>query len=165
VTSFSYDSAKRVRTVTNSPDNYTVTTDYDNLDRPTLITYPDGTNEQFQYSQDFGQGSQTILDQTASKDRRGRWTYRHYNANRQMDSITHPLGRTTLYNWCTCGSLTSYTDARGKVTTFNRDLQSRVYLKVFADTTSVNYAYENTTRRLNSITDAPHQTTNYRYFN
>jgi len=49
VTSFSYDSANRVRTVTNSPDNYTVTTDYDNLDRPTQVTYPDGTNEQFQY--------------------------------------------------------------------------------------------------------------------
>src|SRR5206468_11804569 len=31
VTSFSYDNANRVRTVTKSPDNYTVTTDYDNL--------------------------------------------------------------------------------------------------------------------------------------
>src|SRR5437773_2776980 len=81
-----------------------------------------------------------------------------------MDSITDPLGRTTLYNWCSCGSLTSITDARGKVTTFNRDLQSRVYQKVFADTTSLNYVYENTTSRLKSMTDALNQTTNYRYF-
>ncbi|PYK38123.1 MAG: type IV secretion protein Rhs, partial [Verrucomicrobia bacterium] len=55
VTTFTYDSANRVRTVTDS-DGYTVTTDYDNLDRPVTITYPDGTNQQFQYTQDFGQG-------------------------------------------------------------------------------------------------------------
>src|SRR5205085_3503744 len=40
VTSFTYDSFKRVRTVTDS-DNYTVTTDYDNLDRRIKVTYPD----------------------------------------------------------------------------------------------------------------------------
>ena len=72
VTIFTCDSANRVRTVTDS-DGYTVTTDYDNLDRPTQIAYPDGTTRQFQYSQDFGNGAQTILDLTRSKDRRGLW--------------------------------------------------------------------------------------------
>ena len=161
VTSLTYDSANRVRTVTTIPDNYTVTTDYDALDRTTQISYPDGTNQQFQYT-DSVRGM--TLDLTASKDRRGHWTYRHYNSNRQMDSITDPLSRQTLYDWCACGSLTSITDPRGKVTAFDRDLQSRVASKRFADNTSVSYIYENTTSRLKSMTDALTQTTNYQYF-
>jgi RHS repeat-associated protein len=164
VTSFGYDSANRVHTVTTSPDNYTVTTDYDNIDRPTQITYPDLTAQQFQYTQDFGQGLTNILDLTKSKDRRGNWTTRHYNSNRQMDSITDPLNRTTQFGWCSCGSLTSITDARNKTTTFNRDLQSRVSSKVFHDTKSISYVYENTTSRLKSMTDSKNQTTNYQYF-
>ena len=171
VTTFAYDSANRVRTVTDS-DGYIVTTDYDNLNRPATITYPDGTNQQFQYTQDFGQGLQTILDLTRSKDRRGLWTTRHYNANRQMDSITDPLNRTTQYGWCTCGSLTSITDPKNQITTFNRDLEGRVYQKVFADSATINYLYEgqtapNTagaTSRLQSSTDAKNQRTNYSYF-
>jgi RHS repeat-associated protein len=164
VTTFIYDSANRVRTVTNNPDGYAVTTDYDNLDRPVTVTYPDGTTQQFQYSQDFGQGVTNILDMTANKDRRGRWTYRHYNANRKMDSVTDPLSRTTQFGWCTCGSLTSVTDPRGKITTFNRDLESRIYQKVFHDSKSIAYVFENTTSRLKSMTDAKNQTTNYQYF-
>jgi RHS repeat-associated protein len=164
VTSFTYDSANRVHAVTSIPDNYTVTTDYDNLDRAIQVTYPDGTNQQFQYTQDFGHGLQPILDLTKSKDRRNLWTTRHYNSNRQIDSITDPLGRQTLYGWCACGSLTSITDPRGKVTIFNRDLQSRVASKQFADNTSTSYSYENSTSRLKSMTDALNQTTNYQYF-
>ena len=163
VTSFTYDSGNRVRTVTDS-DGYSVTTDYDNLDRPIQITYPDGTGHQFQYSQDFGQGPTTILDLTKSKDRRGLWTSRHYNANRQMDSITDPSNRTTQFGWCTCGALTSITDPKNQTTIFNRDLQSRVIGKTFADNTSISYVYESATSRLKSMTDALNQTTNYQYF-
>ncbi|MGH8094998.1 MAG: RHS repeat-associated core domain-containing protein [Chthoniobacterales bacterium] len=163
VTTFAYDSLNRVRTVTDA-DSYAVTTDYDNLDRPTQITYPDGTSQQFQYAQDFGNGPLTILDLSASKDRVGRWTYRHYTANRQMDSMTDPLGQTTSYAWCTCGALIGITDPNGNVTTFNRDLQSRLTSKVFADNSSITYTYENTTSRLKSMTDALGQTTNYQYF-
>ncbi len=161
----------RPHAVTNSPDNYTVTTDYDNLDRPTQITYPDGTTQQFEYSQDFGNGPTTILDLTAITDRDGRRTTRHYNANRQMDSISDPLNQTTFYNWCACGSLESITDPRGAyagdpdhTTTFNRDLQSRVTSKVFADGSATTYAYENTTSRLKSMLDANGQTTKYDYY-
>lgn len=169
VTRFGYDSMKRVRTVTDS-DNYSVTTDYDNLDRRTKITYPDTTYQESKYT-DNVTGVMT-LDLTGSRDRRGLWTYRHYNANRQMDSITDPQSRTTLYDWCSCGSLQSITDANNHTTTFNRDLQGRVYQKVFADTKTINYLFEgqtapNTagaTSRLKSATDAMGQTTNYAYF-
>ena len=171
VTSFTYDAANRVRTVTDS-DGYTVITDYDDLDRPTQITYPDGTDQQFQFAQDFGQGAMTIVDLARSKDRRGLWTTRHYNANRQMDSITDPLNRTTQFGWCRCGSLSSITDPKDQITTFNRDLEGRVYQKVFADSTSVNYLYDGQTAantpgassRLKSVTDAKNQRTNYSYF-
>lgn len=169
VTSFTYDSFKRVRTVTDS-DNYTVTTDYDNLDRKIKITYPDTTFEEFKYT-DNVTGAMT-LDPTGSRDRRGLWTYRHYNANQKMDSITDPANRTTLYGWCTCGALTSITDPKNQTTTFNRDIQSRVYQKVFQDGTTIDYLYEgqttpNTagaTSRLQSSTDAKSQRTNYLYF-
>ncbi len=171
VTTFTYDSANRVRIVTDS-DGYTLTTDYDNLNRPIQITYPDGTNQEFQYSQDFGQGLTTILDLTKTKDRRDLWTTRHYNANRQMDSITDPQSRTTQFSWCSCGSPSSITDPKNQTTTFNRDLQGRVYQKVFADNTAINYLYDGQTTantvgassRLKSSTDAKNQRTNYLYF-
>jgi RHS repeat-associated protein len=171
VTTFTYDAANRVRTVTDS-DGYTVTTDHDNLDRPLTVTYPDGSFQQLEYSQDFGRGPTTILNLTRSKDRRGLWTTRHYNANRQVDSITDPLNRTTRFGWCTCGSLTSITDPKNQITTLNRDLQGRVYQKLFADNTATNYLYDGQTAantvgassRLKSSTDAKSQRTNYSYF-
>lgn len=158
-----------MRTVTDT-DNYTTTTDYDNLDRKTKVTYPDATYEQFQYTDNVS-GVMT-LDLTGSRDRRGLWTYRHYNANRHMDSLKDPANRTTLYGWCSCGSLDSITDPKNQITTFKRDLQSRVYQKLFADGTTINYLYEgqtaaNTggaTSRFQSVTDAKSQRTNYTYF-
>ena len=169
VTSFTYDSFKRVRTVTDS-DNYTTTTDYDNLDRKTKVTYPDTTYEQFQYTDNVTGAMK--LDLTGSRDRRGLWTYRHYNANQKMDSITDPANRTTQYGWCTCGALTSITDPKNQTTTFNRDIQSRVYQKVSQDGTTIDFLYEGQTApntagaasRLKSSTDAKSQRTNYSYF-
>ena len=40
--SYTYDSARRVRTVTHS-DGYSLVFDYDAIDRPTRVTYPDAT--------------------------------------------------------------------------------------------------------------------------
>jgi RHS repeat-associated protein len=169
VTTFGYDSFNRVRTVTDT-DNYTVTTDYDALDRKTRVTYPDSTYEQFQYT-DNVTGAMT-LDLTGSRDRRALWTYRHYNANEQLDSVTDPANRTTTFGWCSCGALDSITDPKNQTTRFNRDLQGRVYQKVFADGTTNDYLFEgqsgsNTqgaTSRLQSSTDAKGQRTNYQYF-
>jgi RHS repeat-associated protein len=165
---FTYDSANRARTVTD-PDSYAVTIDYDNLDRKTKVTYPDATFEQFQYTDNVT--GAMILDLTGSRDRRGRWTYQHYNGNRQRDSITDPANRTTLYGWCSCGALSTITDPKNQTTTFHRDIQGRVYQKVFQDGTAIDYLYEgqtapNTvglTSRLQSSTDAKGQRTNYLY--
>lgn len=162
VTSFGYDTANRVRTVKRMPDDYTTTTDYDNLDRAIKVTYPDTTFQEFKYTDNVT--AAMTLDLTGTRDRRARWTYHRYNANRQMISVKDPLNRETLYGWCTCGALESITDPRLKVTTFVRDLQSRVTSKIFYDTKSISYVYENTTSRLKSMTDALNQTTNYQYF-
>lgn len=47
-TDFAYDEHGRLATVTSS-DGYAVLTVYDNLDRPTSITYPDSSSEQITY--------------------------------------------------------------------------------------------------------------------
>lgn len=154
-----------VQKIKNFPDEYEIVRDYDGLDRPTQINYPDGTSRQFLYT-DPVRGM--TLDLTAIKDRLDRWTYHHYNSNRQIDSSQDPLGRTTLLDWCACGSLSGITDPKGNMTRFDRDLQSRVTSKIYAFSTpqqqSVSYTYENTTSRLKSMTDAKSQTTNYQYF-
>jgi RHS repeat-associated protein len=174
VTTVTYDDQRRVQKVKYEPDNYETTTTYDKLDRPEIITFPDGTTQEFKYEQDFGSGLKKILDLTGSKDRRGRWTTRLYNGNRQMKSLTEPFGnsstRTTTYGWCVCGLLTSITDPdnNGHTTQFEHDLRSRVTSKTFGfgtqDATTTSYVYENTTSRLKSMTDALSQTTTYDYF-
>lgn len=167
VRNFTYENG-RVRTVTSNPDGYMITIDSDHLNRPTQITYPDKTTEEFHYT-DSERGM--TLDLTESKDRLNRWTYRHYNPDRNMDSITDDLTQTS-YDWCSCGSLNSITDPNGNTTVFNRDVQGRVHQKMFQDTRTINYLYEgqtapNTpgaTSRLKSATDALNRRTNYTYF-
>ena len=116
-------------------------------------------------SQDFSQPdpSKTILDLTASKDRDDRWTYRVYDANRHMISLTDPAGQPTFYDWCSCGALNSITDPNGNMTVFFRDVQSRVTGKQFADYTNTYYSYENSTSRLQSVLDWRGSETDYSY--
>src|SRR5262249_2201131 len=77
VTAFAYDGFGRVHTVTDS-EGYAVTTDYDNLDRPITITYPNGTFEELVWNR---------LDLVAVKDRNGRWTNYFYDANRRLGAV------------------------------------------------------------------------------
>jgi len=153
-TGLTYDGFGRVRTVTDS-EGYTVTYDYNALDLPTKVTYPDGTYEQVAYN---------ILDPYLSRNRMGHWTATTYNALRQLTAIEDALGRITSFERCSCGALESITDPLGRTTTFLRDLQKRVTAKIYPDGTQLNYVYENTTSRLKSVTDAKNQTTLYSYF-
>jgi RHS repeat-associated protein len=175
VTQFKYDAAHRVQTVTDS-ENYTRVFSYDGLDRVTRIDFPDTTYQEFKYTRhdpvtNADSGIMT-LDLTASRDRRGRWTYRQYNHDRRMTAVKDPLNRTVFFDWCGCGSLDAITDARGKTTTFLRDIQGRIYQKRYADNTAIQYLYDGqtaphtigATSRLQAVTDALNQTTNYLYF-
>ena len=143
-TTYTYDSAGRVKTMTDS-EGYTVTNGYDNLDRPTSTSYPDGTSDQTVYK---------ILDVWKTIDRQNRTTWNQYDAIRELLQSTDPQGRTTKYSWCTCGGLSTLTDANNNVTTWNLDLQGRVTGKSYADGSRISYAYEINTSRLHSMTDA-----------
>jgi RHS repeat-associated protein len=153
-TTFTYDALSRVRTVTDA-DNYTVTTDYDAAGRPTRTTYPDGTYDETTYSR---------LDAVRRRDRLGRITHFFYDAARRLTATRDPLGRTVTQDWCGCGSLDALIDANGNRTRWERDVQGRVTKEVRADGRQTLHAYENTTSRLKSVTDAKGQVTTYNYF-
>jgi YD repeat-containing protein len=124
------------------------------MDRPTVITYPDGTYEQFNYNK---------LDLEWHRDRRGNWTHNVHDALRHLFSTTDPLQRTTAYQWCTCGALQSMSDGKGNITQFDRDIQSRVTAKKYTDGSKTQYVYENSTSRLKSMIDGKGQETDYLY--
>ena len=155
VTTYTYDAVGRVHTVTDS-EGYVLTTAYDNLDRPTTVTYPDGTTDQTVYHN---------LDVAKTIDRQSRPTYRYYDAIRELIQTTDPLGRGTWYTWCTCGGLSTLTDANGSVTTWGLDTQGRVTSKKYAGSAAndLTYAYETNTSRLHSMTDARGNVAAYTY--
>lgn len=152
--SFTYDGYGRVRTVTD-PLGYTVTTGYDLADRPTNITYMDGTYEQIVYN---------FLDPVLQRDRDGHWTSMAYDPLRHLTDTYNNVGQHTHFDWCGCGSLEDIIDPNGNLTSWIRDLQSRVITKVFPDQTQINYTYATNTSRLNMVTDAKSQSTIYNYF-
>jgi RHS repeat-associated protein len=152
--SFTYDAFGRVGTQTDTANNYTLIFEYDALNRPTKVTYPDGTYEQTIYNR---------LDVEWKRDRQGRWTHYYHDALRRLAKVVDPLNRTTQYDWCACGALDGILDPKGNRTGFSYDVQSRLIQKQYADNTAITYAYEATTSRLKSATDAKSQVTNYSY--
>ncbi len=129
--------------------------------RPTLITYPDGSTEQFAYER---------LDLVASKDRAGRWTQSFYTNIRQKIPDFGPDARPVAYSWCSCGSLSKLTDPAGRVTEWKRDIQGRPTEKILPDgVTKTSYTYEPRSGRLSSVTNpkdqgSGHPTVSCRYF-
>jgi len=154
-TDFAYDGYGRVYTLTES-DGYALTTDYDNLDRPTRRTYPDGTYEETLY---------THLDATDTRDRLGRWTHFLYDNQRRLLLMRDPLGRTVTQQWCSCGVLDKLIDANGNATRWERDAAGRTIKEIRADNSQTLFAYENTTSRLKRRTDPKGQYRDVTYFN
>ncbi len=152
-TSFTYDSAHRVRTVTDS-EGYTLTYDYDDLDRVTVVTYPDGTYEQLSYDR---------LDLVGVRDREGRWTRHWYNGVGQRLLTRDPSGRVTFVDFCYCGAPKILIDAEGNVTRWDYDIQGRLIKKTYADLSETTYEYAPLTSRLLKATDALGQEKHYTY--
>jgi RHS repeat-associated protein len=153
-TSFAYDGYGRVHTATES-DGYALTTDYDNFDRPTQLTYPDGTYEQRTYNR---------LDIDSSRDRLGRWTRYFYDAVRHLILTRDPLGQVVTYQWCICDTLDKLIDANGNATSWARDPENRLTSETRADSTQTLFTYENTTSRLKRRMDAKGQYRDTAYF-
>jgi RHS repeat-associated protein len=153
LSTFGYDAFGRHRAWTNAR-SYTLVYDYDDMDRPTKITHPDGTFRQFTYDR---------LDLTAIQDGAGRQTLFEYDSMRQLTKRTDPLGRVTHFDWCSCGGLGSLIDPMGRKTEWYSDVQGRPVRKQFSDGGRVDYFYENTTSRLRQIVDENRQVTQLTY--
>jgi RHS repeat-associated protein len=110
------------------------TNTWDNLQRLTGTTFPDGTTISNQY---------TALDMTGTKDRDGNWTRFLYNALRQKIAETNANGIVTGYGYCTCGLLSTVTNAVGtsvqQITSFNYDYQGNLTYVYLPDTTVTNW--------------------------
>lgn len=152
-TTFTYDVAQHVRTVTDSA-GYTLTYDYDDLDRPTKITYPDGTFEQTTYDR---------LDPGTQRDRMGRITQLKYNAIRQLITSIDPAQRVLQFDYCSCGAMKLLVDGNGNQTKWDFDVLGRVITKRYADNRGDDYAYEPLSGRLSTITDAKGQIKKFTY--
>ena len=147
--SASYDAYGRVHTLTDL-SGYTLSVEYDALDRRTRITYPDGTFTQYAFD---------LLNLASIQDRAGRVTRFERNNMRQITRMTDPLGRVYGFDWCHCGALRSLIDPLGRKTTWHTDVQARPIGKQYADGSQVTYVYENTTSRLRQVIDEKQQTT------
>jgi RHS repeat-associated protein len=152
-TSYTYDSYGRTRTATDS-DGYSVTFDYDALDRETKVTYPDTTYQETLYER---------LDPVASRDRLARWTHYAYDPLRRLTATVDPGGRTVVRQWCSCGALESLVDSNGNKTTWERDIQGRVTTEIQPNEDEWIFDYENTTSRLARATDPLGQHRDYTY--
>jgi len=148
-----YDVFGRIRTRTDE-SGYTLTINYDDMDRVTKVNFPDSTFHQFTYDR---------LDQVSIQDRAGRRTFMDYDAMRQLKKRTDPLGRTTHFQWCRCGSIKSLTDSMGRTTSWLTDVQGRPFAKQFADGSQITYHYENNRSRLRQMVDERQQITHYAY--
>jgi RHS repeat-associated protein len=151
--SFTYDSYGRVATATDS-EGYTIAYAYDAADRVTQETFPDGTTTRYAW---------TNLDLTSVTDRQGNTTHYAYDGVRDLVSTTDPLDHVTRLGYWENQSLKTLTDPNGNTTTWNIDVQNRVTGKQYADGSQVTNAYENTTSRLHSITDALGQIKQFSY--
>lgn len=151
---FEYDGYGRVREVRNS-DNYAVDTEYDALNRPTRVTYPDGTYEETIYN---------LLNVEWTRDRLGRWTHTYFNSIRQVIGVEDPEYRFTGYEWCRCGDLRKIIDPLGHVTAWKHDAAGRVTSKSYADQRGDTYVYEPKSGRLSTVTDAMGQQAKYQYY-
>ena len=152
-TTFAYDSFGRLSSVTDS-EGYAVATAYDIAGRVTDVAYPDSTSEHTTYNR---------LDLAQRRDRLGRLTQFTYDSNRRIVATRDPMGRTVTQEWCLCGSLDALVDGNGNRTRWTRDLQGRVLVETRADGSVTQYAYENTTPRLQRITDPKSQVETYTY--
>jgi RHS repeat-associated protein len=169
--SFTPDAFARVLTRTDS-ESYTVTYQYDALDRLSQETYPDGTTRVYTWSN---------LDLHMIKDRQGKTTIYDHDAVRNLSAVTDPLGNKTRFDYWENGKLKSLTDPNGNVTTWCIDVEGRVSEKHYPDgqpftcntadpaghhsslpANTIQYKYD-ATSRLKSLIDAAGETKQYTY--
>jgi len=153
VLTFTYDPFGRIRTFTDV-NGYTLTSDYDSMDRAIRVTCPDGTFTQYTYDR---------LHLAALRDRAGRTNVFEHDNMRQVTKQTDPLGHVTQFEWCGCGALKNLTDPLGRRTSWLTDVQGRLVRKQYPDGSQIDYSYEKRISRLQQVVDQRHQSTTFTY--
>jgi RHS repeat-associated protein len=173
-TSYTYDPAGAVRTVT-AADTTVTTTAYDESGAVTART--DGNNHTTTYGHDAEGNRTTVTDPlghttTTAYDELGRrtsvtdplnhtTTYAYDNEGR-LTTTTTPLGNTTTTTYDTLGRVAAGTDPNGRTTSFGYDAdgnQTTVTDPLNHTTTTAYDAHG----RVSSTTDANNHTTHYAY--
>jgi len=143
VASFTYDSCGRLSSKRDA-DGYILKYAYDDLDRPTRITYPDNTSVDYYYYK---------LDRNKSRDRQGRVLNYTHDALRRLSTTQDALKRTTTFQYCGCGAVSAVIDSMGRKTLLEYDVQGRLSAIQYPDGARKIYNYESTTSRLLSTAD------------
>ncbi|RYG48260.1 hypothetical protein EON79_04995 [bacterium] len=148
-----YDEANRVRTVQDAAGLLRMFS-YDNIDRVTSVLYPDGTSTAVEYKH---------LDPAKVTDRRGRVTNYTFDALRQLRQVRDPMGRSTLLDWCRCGSLRRLVDPEGGITSWTYDAGGRLITKTYPDHYTENYLYDSALGNLSRVYDGRGQIREFTY--
>jgi YD repeat-containing protein len=151
--SLTYDAFDRIATSTDS-EGYALSYTYDALDRVTAVIYPDTSRESFSYFN---------LDLKSYKNRGKPLELFGYDANRRLKAYMDGYERSTSFTYHNNGVLSGIKDSNGNRTTWDIDIQGRPTVRRYPDGTTENYAYEVSTSRLKSVTDARGQTKTYGY--
>jgi RHS repeat-associated protein len=146
--SFGYANGN-VTTHTNELGLVTTST-WDNLNRLTSMTYPDGTYTTYQWDK---------LDLVGTQDRLGNWTSYGFNAVRQLVAVTNANGAVTTYQYCGCGSpstISRWDGVQWLTTQFSYDLAGQLTNATYPDGYQLSYTYDALERLTNVVDNGGH---------
>ena len=135
-TTYTYDAEARVKSVTDV-NAYTVSYEYDPIDRVTKTSYPDGTFEEMQYER---------LDPVRRRDRLGAGRTRSTMPSAAWSRLAIPRGAPWGRIGASAGAWIASSIPNGNATTWERDLQARVTKETRANASFKTYTYETTTQ-------------------
>ncbi|PTY00481.1 hypothetical protein DB346_15790 [Verrucomicrobia bacterium LW23] len=137
----SYYPNGNIQTITDT-EGYATTYEYDTLNRKTKTIFPDST---------FAEATYKYLDVEWIRDRLGRSTHLFYDTERKLIAIEDPAGQAIKYGYCACGVLLSLTDAKGQVTKWEYDVQSRTIKQIYPDNSFETTTYDSVGRLATTI--------------
>lgn len=145
-TAYEYDENGNRKKVTDAKGQ-TIATAFDNLDRPTTVTYSGGINNSAplncQYDYD-PEGNLVLARETTSLENQGAVTRQYartFDARQRMLTETDAFSHTVKYNYDAANNLTSLTDAANKQSTYSYDAANRLQTATLFGSKTVNYSW------------------------
>lgn len=155
VAQVTYDSMGRIHTQTDAA-GLRLSYDYDALNQPTRVTYPDGRTEQFNWS--TGRPFQLVQETS-----RGGKVNRHtYDPQKRLTASIAPDGGLTRRIYDADGNLTRLLDANSNPTRFTYDADDLITGETYADGKGTTYTYD-LAGRVKTRTNARGIVTTYNY--